>query len=584
MRHVFLDLETTGLSAVDGDQIVEIGAVEAAGGRLTGRQFHTYLDPERAIHPHAQAVHGLSVDFLTGKPRFEQIAESLHEFVEGTVLLIHNAPFDLAFLDAAFARVGAPSVRDTAEQVIDTLPLFHGLFPGQRCSLEHVCERLRIAPTRDGKNTLTDARLLAQACLRVWETLNQTWQLPAGFGIAYLQRQYRLSYRNAVFLMNQLVVSRAVRLEVTTGGLAYVRGSRLSTEPVLDTSALSEDEQGQELLRQLALAADEIAAMARHPDNLPVDVIVTQAESRMWRIGLAASEFGMRTAKDEGASLLARVEEHIAVVDDLLAIPTGFSELDRLTGGLRHGELTVLGARSGMGATTLALNIAEHVALSGRGPVAYFSMNQTTEQLATRIASAVGRIDIARLHSGRVTDDDRKRLDETVEQLQTAKLFLDASWTRAFSAMHREIRKLTHEHGPIGLVVVDGLQLIEGVQSDDGVHMERLREAAQGLRGLAKIFVCPVLALSQVSDAVDARQNKRPTLIDLVGSTAIEPHADRICFLYRDEFYNPDTSEPGIAEVLVRKQRTGPNGSVKLAYLESYSRFDDLQTHSGRGD
>lgn len=178
MRCVFLDLETTGFSAVNGDRIVEIGAVEVMDGRITERQFHTYLDPGRPIHPDAQAVHGLTSDFLAGKPLFVQMAEPLREFVRDATMLIHNASFDLAFLDAELARIDAPSLKVTVDQVIDTLPMFRGLFPGQKCGLQHICERLQITPSVGEKNAIVDARLLAQACLRVWETLRQTWQLP----------------------------------------------------------------------------------------------------------------------------------------------------------------------------------------------------------------------------------------------------------------------------------------------------------------------------------------------------------------------------------------------------------------------
>lgn len=226
MRHIYLDLETTGIPFHAGHRIVEIGAVEVIDGRLTGKTFHTYLNPDHPVHPDALAVHGLTNEFLQDKPRFESIRASLEDFLADARLFIHNAKFDTPFLEAELERVGAERLWFLVGSVYDTLSMFNGIFPSERCDLQTLCSLLAIPFDSDLPGTLADATLLARLCGRVHAAAVLAWapprgmdsarfldlvrrieseaELPAEFGLAYLQHHLRLSYRRAIELMNQL--------------------------------------------------------------------------------------------------------------------------------------------------------------------------------------------------------------------------------------------------------------------------------------------------------------------------------------------------------------------------------------------
>lgn len=251
MRQVYLDIETTGLSVESGDRIVEIGAAEVIDGQLSGRTFHTYLNPERRVHPDAFAVHGLSSEFLRDQPRFESIREALEEFLRGADLLIHFATFDVPFLDMELKRVGAKPLHSIVNQTFDTLPLFKWLFPGQRCNLDALCVRFAVPAETKQPSTLFDAIRLARVCGRVQTVVARTWvppvdidaadfssfiahmeavsDLPEGFGLAYLQRHLGLGYRRSISLMNKLCRMGVVEWSLDTNGRpVYHRGFSLS--------------------------------------------------------------------------------------------------------------------------------------------------------------------------------------------------------------------------------------------------------------------------------------------------------------------------------------------------------------------
>ena len=274
--------------------------------------------------------------------------------------------------------------------------------------------------------------------------------------------------------------------------------------------------------------------------------------------------------------LLDRVEEMSQNPNDITGVATGFYDFDRMTSGLQPGDLVVLAARPSMGKTALAINIAEHVALNEGLPVAVFSMEMGASQLAIRIVGSIGRIDQSRLRTGKLTADEWPRLTESIEKLRNVSLHIDETPGLTPSELRANARRLARQCGKLGLIVVDYLQLMSGSTSDGENRATEIGEISRGLKMLAKELQCPVMALSQLNRSVEQRTDKRPMMSDLRESGAIEQDADVIMFIYRDDYYNKDSKEPGVAEVIIGKQRNGPTGTVKLAFLKPITKFESL--------
>jgi replicative DNA helicase len=275
--------------------------------------------------------------------------------------------------------------------------------------------------------------------------------------------------------------------------------------------------------------------------------------------------------------LLDRVQEMADNPNDITGVPTGFVDLDRMTSGLQAGDLVVLAARPSMGKTAFAINIAEHVALNEGLPVAVFSMEMGASQLAVRIVGSIGRINQTHLRNGKLTDDEWPRLTEAIEKLRNVSLHIDETPGLTSSVLRANARRLSRQCGKLGLIVVDYLQLMSGSGGDGDNRASELGEISRGLKMLAKELQCPVIALSQLNRSVETRTDKRPMMSDLRESGAIEQDADIIMFIYRDEYYTKDAcKEPGVAEIIIGKQRNGPTGTVKLAFLNTLTRFESL--------
>ncbi|MFM8609202.1 MAG: replicative DNA helicase, partial [Burkholderiaceae bacterium] len=261
--------------------------------------------------------------------------------------------------------------------------------------------------------------------------------------------------------------------------------------------------------------------------------------------------------------------------------PTGFYDLDRMTSGLQAGDLIILAARPSMGKTALAINIAEHVALNEGLPVAVFSMEMGASQLAIRIVGSIGRIDQTHLRTGKLADDEWPRLTEAIEKLRHVSLHIDETPGLTTSELRANARRLARQCGKLGLIVVDYLQLmsVSAGMSDEN-RATAIGEISRGLKMLAKELQCPVIALSQLSRGVESRTDKRPMMSDLRESGAIEQDADVIMFIYRDDYYNKDSKEPGVAEIIISKQRNGPTGTAKLTFMKQLTKFE---SYAGQG-
>jgi replicative DNA helicase len=368
------------------------------------------------------------------------------------------------------------------------------------------------------------------------------------------------------------------------GGLTYLNSLAQYVPSAGNIRRYAEIVRERSILRKLVSASDEIATNAFNPKGRPVAAILDESEQKIFNIGEEGSRMkqGFQGMDTLVVDLLDRVQEMADNPNDITGVPTGFYDLDRLTSGFQAGDMIVLAARPSMGKTALAINIAEHVALNEGLPVAVFSMEMGAAQLAVRIVGSIGRINQSNLRTGKLSDDEWPRLTEAIEKLRNISLHIDETAGLTTSELRANARRLARQCGQLGLIVVDYLQLMSGSSSDGENRATELGEISRGLKMLAKELKCPLIALSQLNRSVEQRPDKRPMMSDLRESGAIEQDADIIMFIYRDEYYTKDAcKEPGVAEVIIAKQRNGPTGTVKLAFLKPITKFESLaSSHS----
>ena len=330
------------------------------------------------------------------------------------------------------------------------------------------------------------------------------------------------------------------------------------------------------LLRSLASISTEIASGAYDsPPN--VDEYLDESEHKIFEISerrIRQSFHSMPELTRESIKLLERLYERKELVT---GVPTGFLDLDRLTAGLQPSDLIVIAARPSMGKTALALNIAAHAATEcdPRLGVAIFSLEMSKEQLVLRMLCAEGRVDSSRARAGYLGERDFPKLAQAAARLSEAPIFIDDSSDTSPIVLKAKCRRLMRERNSnLGLIVVDYLQLMRSARPGESREKE-IAEISRSLKALAKELKVPVVALSQLNRQVETRPDRRPLLADLRESGAIEQDADVIAFIYRDEMYHRDSKEPGVAEIIIAKQRNGPTGTAKLTYLTQFTRFEN---------
>ncbi len=373
------------------------------------------------------------------------------------------------------------------------------------------------------------------------------------------------------------------------GGLAYLNALAQSVPSAVNMRRYAEIVRERAILRKLIAASDEIATTAFNPQGRAVTQILDEAEGKIFKIGEEGSRQrqGFQSMDKLVVALLDRVNElHENGAEDVTGVRTGFYELDHMTAGLQKGDLLVLAARPSMGKTAFALNIAEHVAVGEGLPVLVFSMEMGASQLALRMVGSLGRIDQSGLRTGKLKDADWEKLAEAVDKLKSASVFIDETPALTSAELRARARRMARQFGgTLGLIVVDYLQLMSGSGSgSDENRATEIGEISRGLKALAKELQCPVIALSQLNRSVETRNDKRPMMSDLRESGAIEQDADVIMFIYRDDYYNKDSKEPGVAEIVIGKQRNGPVGTVKLTFLKPLTKFENLAPGSIGGD
>lgn len=375
------------------------------------------------------------------------------------------------------------------------------------------------------------------------------------------------------------------------GGLAYLNAVAQCVASSANVRQYAEIVREMSVLRDLIAAGDETIEAAFNPAGRPVAQILDAAEAKILAIGEQGARAGKtwQSMDEIVVRLIDRVNElHDKGPTGVTGVPTGFPAIDRMTSGLQPTDLVILAARPSMGKTALALNIGEHVAIAQALPVLVFSMEMSADQLGIRLAGSVGRVDQQRLRNGSLTNDDWGRLSEAVDKLGRASLHIDETGALSPAELRARARRKARElGGKLGLIIVDYLQLMSpsevlGERSSSSENRATvLGEISRGLKALAKELKCPVLALSQLNRSVESRTDKRPLMSDLRESGAIEQDADTIMFIYRDDYYNkldgPTPSrEPGVAEIIISKQRNGPTGTAKLAFVAQCARFENL--------
>lgn len=361
------------------------------------------------------------------------------------------------------------------------------------------------------------------------------------------------------------------------GGIAYLGELVRSTASAVNIAAYGDIVRERSVLRQLIRISNEVSDTAFQPQGATAKAILDEAERKIFAI--AEQQHRGSTGPQLLRPLLSRALEridHLFQSDDAITgVSTGFTELDDRTSGLQKGDLVIVAARPSMGKTTFAMNLVENVLMKSGLPVLVFSMEMPAEQLVMRMLSSLGRIDQGKVRSGKLEEDDWPRLTSTMTLLADQKLLIDDSASLSPNDVRTRARRVAREQGGIGLIMVDYLQLmrVPGLESN---RVNEISEISRSLKALAKEMQCPVIALSQLNRSLEQRPNKRPVMSDLRESGAIEQDADVIMFIYRDEVYNPESPDKGTAEIIIGKQRNGPIGSLRLAFLGKYTRFEDL--------
>ncbi|MES2942125.1 MAG: replicative DNA helicase [Pseudomonadota bacterium] len=446
-------------------------------------------------------------------------------------------------------------------------------------ALAHMSE-LRIPPhSPEGESSVIGGLLLDNSA---WESVADLLQ-PQDF----YRSEHQVIYASLATLINASQPADVITVYEhlqhqgkadQAGGLVYLNALAQYVPSAANIRRYAEIVRERSVLRQLATIGSNISTSAFSTEGKSVDELIDAAERAVFTIGDNSS---FKPGFTDFNSLVVQVLDGITTRaendEDITGLPTGFADLDRMTAGFQPGDLVVLAARPSMGKTSLAVNIAEHVALHQGLPVAIFSMEMGAAQLTLRIIGSIGRIDQGHLRTGKLTDEEWPRLTEAVEKLRNAHIHIDETPALSIAQIRASARRLLRKSGKLGLIVVDYIQLmsISSGMSEEN-RATAIGEITRGLKSLAKELQCPVIALSQLSRNVESRADKRPMMSDLRESGAIEQDADTILFIYRDDYYNPNSKEQGIAEIIVSKQRNGPTGSVKMSFLKALTKFESV--------
>ncbi|VVC76572.1 Replicative DNA helicase [Aquicella siphonis] len=405
----------------------------------------------------------------------------------------------------------------------------------------------------------------------------------------FYRNEHRLIFRVMSRLQEQgkpidvLTVSDALRemheLE-QVGGEVYLFELANNTPSAANISAYADIVRERSVLRQMIAAAGDIADSAFNSQGRSIVELLDAAEQRVFSISEQGSRGdGPVNVKDFLAKTMDKIDTLFHAGTSITGVPTGYHDLDEMTSGLQPSDLVIIAGRPSMGKTMLGMNIAEHVAIKSRFPVLIFSMEMPGEAIVMRLLSSLCRIDQLRIRTGKLADEDWPRISATVSMLSDTPLFIDDTPGLSPAEMRARARRLAKEHGQLGMILVDYLQLMQ-VPGYSENRTAEISEISRSLKGLAKELKVPVVALSQLNRGLEQRSDKRPVMSDLRESGAIEQDADVIAFIYRDEVYNENSPDKGTAEIIIAKQRNGPIGKVRLTFMGQYTCFENFTRQS----
>ena len=360
------------------------------------------------------------------------------------------------------------------------------------------------------------------------------------------------------------------------GGLAYLGSLAKDTPSAANIRAYADIVRERSVMRQLIRVGTRISDSGFQTEGRSSSELLDEAERLVFEIAEQGSRGrgGFEPIKSLLTKAVDRIETLFEQDDPITGLGTGFTDLDHMTSGLQPADLIIVAGRPSMGKTTLAMNIAENIAINSGKPVAVFSMEMPGDSLAMRMMSSLGRIDQHRIRTGKLGDDEWPRLTSAVSILAEAKMFIDDTPALSPTELRARARRLMREQGELGMIMIDYLQLMQA----PGYAENRTNEISmisRSLKALAKELNVPVVALSQLNRSLEQRTNKRPIMSDLRESGAIEQDADLVIFIYRDEVYNEESPDKGMAEIIIGKQRNGPIGTCRLTFLGQYTKFEN---------
>jgi replicative DNA helicase len=375
--------------------------------------------------------------------------------------------------------------------------------------------------------------------------------------------------------LDEVTVANALReaghLE-SVGGTSYLASLTESVPTAANVVYYARIVRARALTRRLIQAATSIASSG-YDGQSDVESLLDEAETKIFEITSSRDQRSFTPLKEIVKDAFKQITKLYENKEPITGVSTGFVDLDRCTSGLQPADLIIIAGRPSMGKTAFALGLAQNAALNHKTHVAVFSLEMAKEQLVMRMLCNEARIDSQRMRGGMLKDSDWPKLAQAAGLLTEAPIFIDDTGSISIMEMRAKARRLQAEKG-LGLIVVDYLQLMRGRSGNEGRERE-ISEISRGLKALAKELRVPVVALSQLNRSLEQRQDKRPMLSDLRESGAIEQDADVIAFIYRDEYYNPESEAKGLAEVIIGKQRNGPTDTVTLKFFREFTRFEN---------
>ncbi len=375
-----------------------------------------------------------------------------------------------------------------------------------------------------------------------------------------------------------------VKSELTTlgkleavGGLEYIAVLPDKVPTTANVNKYIKIVEEKSILRNLIKTSNELIDLG-YAETEEIDTIIDQAEKKIFEIAQGKNQKGYSVLKDILVESFAEIEKLYNQKQPITGIPTGFADLDYKTAGLHNSDLILVAARPAMGKSAFALNIATNAALRAKVPVVIFNLEMSKSQLVNRMLCSEAMVDSNKIRTGKIEEDDWVKLATALGPLSEAPIYIDDTPGITVTEIRAKCRKLKLEKN-IGLVVIDYLQLIQGTSKRNSSREQEISEISRSLKILAKELDVPVIALSQLSRAAEQRADHRPMLSDLRESGAIEQDADIVMFLYRDDYYNPDSEKKNIAEIIMAKHRSGSTGTVELLWLGNYTKFVNIEKY-----